>query len=84
MRAEHIASTIKALRTESAKIQAQDKQVAQAIDELISELEADINPEPAQSVLDKTSAMIESTEARHPQITLILNDLMVKLASIGV
>jgi len=84
MSAEHVASTIKALKAESTKIQAQDKQASQAIDGLISELEANINAESAQPLLDKLSTMIELTEARHPRITLILNDLMVKLASIGV
>jgi len=80
----HIASTIEALKAESAKIQIQDSQAAEAIDELISKLETDIDTHHAQSISDQLGSMIESTEARHPKITLILNDLMMKLASIGI
>ena len=84
MSAEHIASTIKALKEESARIQTQDKQAVQTIDDLINKLEADVHAEHPQSISDHLTVMIESTEARYPRITLILNDLMMKLASIGV
>lgn len=84
MSAEHISNTIKALKEESVRIQTEEKQDIPGIDELINKLESEINTERPQSLTDQLSTMIESTEVNHPRITLILNDLMMKLASIGI
>lgn len=84
MTSDDIANTIKALKAESAKIHADDKQTVETINELIDRLETEISTEHSQSMAEQVSTMIETTEARHPKLTLVLNDLMVKLASIGV
>ncbi len=84
MATDDISNTIEALKQVSSRIQAEDQQTVDNINALIDRLENELAHEQYLSIGEQVATMVESTEARHPKLTLLLNDLMVKLASMGV
>lgn len=87
-----IASIVAELKHESAKIQTTDPQALNTINRLVEKLEAELNEpsenEPSEdkheSLNEQLSHLIETMEYSHPRVTALVNDLMVKLASLGV
>jgi len=82
-----IKDTINALRQESKKLQANDSESTDTINELIGKLEQQLKSptiEDHHSLIDHLKQTVSTFEYEHPRITAIVNDLMVKLASLGV
>lgn len=87
MTKEHIQSTLAALKSESKKISPSDSDSMESINQLINKLEQQLS-EPDisdhRSLTDQLQLAINKFEVSHPTITSIVNDLMVKLAGLGV
>ena len=87
MTISEITDTIKALRHESNKITADDTESTEVINKLIEKLEQQVKSptiENHQSLTDHLKDTVSTFEYEHPRITAIVNDLMVKLAGLGV
>lgn len=87
MTKQHIQSTLTALKAESEKINSSDSDAVESINQLISKLEQHLSePEIAdpRNVIDQLQLAINEFEISHPTLTSIANDLMVKLAGLGV
>jgi predicted transcriptional regulator len=82
-----ITDAVKALRRESHKLDSDDSETTEKLNQLIDKLENQTK-QPAiqdhQSLAEFMSSLVESIEYRHPKISAIVNDLLVKLASMGV
>ncbi len=79
-----ITDTISALKQESKKLEAND---TETINALIEKLEQQLKTptiENHDSLTDQLKQTMSSFEYQHPRITAIVNDLMVKLAGLGV
>jgi len=75
------------LKVEARKIEPNDPSKVESINQLIKKLEQKIEgPEidDDNSLPHHMQSMIEQFETSHPRITLIINDLMVKLAGMSV
>lgn len=87
MVSKQIEKTLSALKAESSSIVSKDADSAETINQLIGELERQLS-EPDisdhQGLTDQLQSAIDRIEMNHPTITSTLNDLMVKLASLGV
>lgn len=82
-----IAETIKALRNESNKLKSDDVDTTETINQLIEKLEQQIESptvENQHSLTDHLKRSVSAFEIQHPRLTSIVNDLMVKLAGLGV
>ena len=87
MISKHIKSTISELKTESHNIRSSDADSVDTINQLIDKLERQLSePEITdhRSLIDQLQQTINEFEVSHPTITSIANNLMVKLAGIGV
>ena len=87
MTISEITDTIKALKQESKKINADDNESTETIKEIIEKLEQQLKSptiEDHRSLSDQLKNSVSSFEYQHPKITAIVNDLMVKLAGLGV
>lgn len=82
-----IADAIKALKKESAHIRENDSDSAETIDQLIKKLDKQFS-QPVfgnhQSLAQQLHAEIKILETQHPRLTGLINDLLVKLAAIGI
>ena len=82
-----ITDTIKALKHESKKFEVDDAESTETINKLIEKLEQQLKSptiENQDSLADQLKQTMSSFEYQHPRITAIVNDLMVKLAGLGV
>lgn len=75
-----IENTIAELRSELAGLSPDQADIARHVEELIDELEAHDDATPLERVADR----VRQVEVEHPRITAVLNDLMVKLSSMGI
>ncbi len=87
MISKQIQTTLSALKAESNHIDSKDADSVETINQLISELERQLS-EPDitdhRGLYDHLQSVIDRLEMNHPTITSTLNDLMVKLAGLGV
>ena len=87
MTKQHIQSTLTALKAESEKINSSDSDAVESINQLINKLEHQLSePDIAdpRNLIDQLQLSINKFEISHPTVTSIVNDLMVKLAGLGV
>jgi len=82
-----IDDTIAALRREIALIDADSGSRARLealADALAERRQHDETPSGAPSLSDAVRDMVRTHESRHPQVTLLLNDLATRLAGMGI
>lgn len=87
MKKHDIQSTLAALKTESENIDSRDPDSMESINQLINKLEQQLsepNIDDHQNLIDHLNDVILKFEVNNPSITAIANDLMVKLAGLGV
>jgi uncharacterized membrane-anchored protein YjiN (DUF445 family) len=88
MTQNELQNNIAELRSELAKLNAGDDAAKTHINQLIESLEQHLNAPSSdtnQSTLrENVSSTIERFEAEHPQITLILNQIMNTLSGSGI
>lgn len=86
MISKEIEATLAKLKAESANINKVDTESVDAINQLINKLENQLSqPEiiDHKNILMHLKSTIQRFEVSHPRITSITNDLMVKLAGMG-
>jgi len=82
-----IKKTLSQLKIESGNINPDDSNTAESINHLINKLEEQLSAPEITGIgalAEHMRSTIEELECSHPRITAIVNDLMVKLAGIGV
>lgn len=87
MISKQIQNTLSALKNESKNINASETDSVETLNQLIKKLEQQLSePELAdhRGLIDQLQTTISKFEVSHPTITSIVNDLMVKLAGLGV
>lgn len=87
MSRSELQTTLAELKSESKKIDNRDHDTAESINQLINKLEEQLSaPEISEkhTLIDHMRSVVEEFEYSHPRLTAIVNDLMVKLAGIGV
>ena len=88
MTKQKLHNDLEKLRNEINNIAAEDTESRDKLNQLISELEAQLdNPDGAvqdQGVLTNVREAIEHFETDHPRATAILNDIMVTLSNMGI
>lgn len=87
MSKQEIQSILSELKAESANIKPSDTDAVDYINQLINKLERLVSePEVSDhhSLLDHMRTTIGKFEVSHPKLTAIVNELMVKLAGLGI
>ena len=76
------------LYAEIEKLQDEDSEVKDRLNELIKDIEEQIEGEGdelhADTLIDKLQLQIEQFETEHPRVTGILNQLMLTLSNMGI
>lgn len=79
---------IERLRAEIDSVEGDRPEVRERLDALVAELsqhlEAPAESAPTEDLMDRLQASIEHYEVEYPRATALLNDLMVKLGSMGI
>ncbi len=80
--------SITELRTEIARLELGDPSARDRIEQLIAQLEQqDQDPEdltPGRAASQELPGLIERFEVEHPELTLVLNRIMVSLSNMGI
>ncbi len=85
---EQLRQSLEELRSELARLEAEEAQVRERLDTLISGIETQLdNPDDAthhQSLIQDFRQSISQFEVSHPTTTAILNQIMVTLGNMGI
>ena len=85
---EQLRQSLEELRSELARLEAEEAQVRERLDSLISGIETQLNnPDDAahqQSLIQDFRRSISQFEVSHPTTTAILNEIMVTLGNMGI
>lgn len=85
---EQLRRSLEELRSELARLEAEEAQVRERLDALISGLETQLdNPDDDahhQSLTQDFRQSISQFEVSHPRTTAILNEIMVTLGNMGI
>jgi outer membrane protein TolC len=87
MNATELQESINAARAELAHLNDDDKQARENLELLLNRMERQLEaPDESErlSGIDSLSEFVEQMEARHPRLTAIVNDIMNKLAGMGI
>lgn len=85
---EQLRKSLKELRSELERLEAEEAQVRERLDTLISGVETRLekpgDPDQHQSLIDDVRQSISQFEVSHPRATAILNEIMVTLGNMGI
>lgn len=87
MSEQNLRELIGRLRTEIAGLPDQDVEARSRLESIISELEARLDGDENQSIQGLEGSIqdtIRRLEARHPDATTVLNNIMMTLANMGI
>ncbi|MGQ7848214.1 DUF4404 family protein [Granulosicoccus sp. 3-233] len=82
-----LSKAIEGLRTEIDALEDSDEQTKAHLTQLASLMEAQLHGNelsPEASTADTMKELIETYEARYPRVTAMANDLMTRLAAMGI
>lgn len=82
-----LSNAIESLRTEIETLEDSDEETREHLAQLANLMEAQLQgnaPTTDASTADSVMDMIETYEARYPRITAMANDLMTRLAAMGI
>ena len=82
-----LGKAIAALRAENATLEDSDEQTKDHLSQLATMMEAQLDesiPTEDASTADTMKELIETYEARYPRVTAMANDLMTRLAAMGI
>lgn len=87
MSTEDVRQSIASLRAEISKLDSEDETSRAELNGIVDRLERRADMQDALHPADEHNAILELVagyEARHPRLTLMVNDLMTRLMSMGI
>jgi len=75
---------IRALRAEMDRIDASDPESRERLETLYHRLQLRLERREQGPVDQDAAELLETLEARYPQLTLMVNDIMMRLAAMGI
>lgn len=84
MSKEQLTKLVEDLRSEISQLPPEDEQARQRIGGIIAELDRSIEDETPDTMRGSIQDAVHELEARHPDATTVLNNILMTLANMGI